>query len=134
MLNCRRIHVRSLCSLANYCLKIFPATFFAYARQFAACTRSLAQQLRAVAHGAICLGASGVDTQVQWHDWTLIHLPTTFTFALAHFSRIMACRTKPIHATANCRRNHHRCISDWHYSLWAKVPEGPKVTAGLFSG
>jgi hypothetical protein len=88
--------------MANHCLKIFPAAFLAHTRQFAACTRSLAQQLRAVAHGAICLGASGIDTQVQWHAWTLIHLPTTFTFAFNHFSRIMAWQTKLFHALANC--------------------------------
>src|SRR6478735_12079739 len=134
MLNRRWIHTRGLSSLPDHCLQVFPAAFLAHARQLAACARGLAQQLRAIAHGAVRLGASGVYTQVQWHDWTLIHLPTTFTFAFKHFSPIMACQTKPIHATANCRRNHHRCISDWHYSLWAKVPEGPKVTARLFSG
>ena len=42
---------------------------FAHTRQLAACTRSLAQQLRAVADSAVCLGiASGIDSQVQWHD------------------------------------------------------------------
>jgi hypothetical protein len=85
MLNCGCVNVRCPGSLAYYCLKIFAAAFFAHARQFAACTCSLAQQLRAIAHGAICFGASGVNTQVQWHDWTLIHLPTTFTFAFKHF-------------------------------------------------
>src|ERR1043166_8019280 len=95
MLNRQWINARGVCSLANYRLKIFPAALLAHARQFAACPRGLAQQLRAVAHGAVCLGASGVNTQVQWHDWTLIHLPTTFTFAFKHFSRIMAWRTTP---------------------------------------
>src|SRR3954465_8547828 len=93
MLDLPRIHVRRFSSLADHGLKIVPAAFLAHTRQFAACTRGLAQQLRAVAHGAVCLGASGVNTQVQWHDWTLIHLPTTFTFAFRHFSRIMAWQT-----------------------------------------
>src|SRR3954454_22154683 len=102
MLNRPWINARGVRSLANYCLKIFAAALFANARQFAARTRGLAQQLRAVAHGAVCLGASGVNTQVQWHDWTLIHLPTTFTFAFRHFSRIMTWHIYPFHAIANC--------------------------------
>jgi hypothetical protein len=102
MLNLSCVHVSSLSGLPNHRLEVFAAAFLAHARQFAACARGLAQQLRAIAHGAVCLGASGVNTQVQWHDWTLIHLPTTFTFAFKHFSRIMAWQTKPIHATANC--------------------------------
>jgi hypothetical protein len=65
-------------------LQGFAALFFAHTRQFAACTRGLAQQFRAIAQGAVRLGASGIDPKVQWHDWTLLHLPQLL-FLLSSF-------------------------------------------------
>jgi hypothetical protein len=105
-------NTRSFTCLADYGLQIFTATVFTHARQFATGPGRLAQQLRAVAYSAVCLGAARIDSQVQWHDWTLFQLPATFIFAFNRFSRIMAWQTKLLHATANCRPGHYRCISD----------------------
>jgi len=60
---------------AHPSLKIFPAALLAHTRELAACTRSLAQQLRAVAHGTIRLGAPRIDSQVQWHVWVYFIFP-----------------------------------------------------------
>src|SRR5580765_7049803 len=96
MLHAVRGNTRGFTGLADHGLQVFATALLADARQFTACTGGLAQQLRAVAHSAVCFGASSVNSQVQWHGWTLIHLPTTLSFAFKHFSRIMAWQTKPI--------------------------------------
>src|SRR5690349_18651220 len=90
MLHALHIDARGFTRLADYGLQIFAATVLTHARQLATGSGGLAQQLRAVAHSAICLGTARIDSQVQWHGWTLFQFPVTFIFAFNRFSRIMA--------------------------------------------
>src|ERR1700686_4817464 len=62
MLHAGRENARGFTSKANHSLEVFAAAFLADARQLAACTRGLAQQFRAIAYRAVCLGASGIDS------------------------------------------------------------------------
>jgi hypothetical protein len=78
-------YVRYVTSLVNHRLQVFPAPFFAHARQFAACARGLAQQLRAVAHSAVRLRSSGINSEVQGHGVIFSLSSHNFYFCIAPF-------------------------------------------------
>jgi hypothetical protein len=77
--------VRHVAGLIDDGLQVLPASFFAHARQFAACARGLAQQLRAVAHSAVCLRSSGINSEVQGHGVIFSLSSHNFYFCIAPF-------------------------------------------------